>query len=415
MNTIYAPGDCSPASINTTSADNLKYAWTSAEVENMLARFMAAVYQRGKKNVWYGVFRDVKGKQRWVKLLANTEAKARKEADHFQRIVNDKRTARKTREILDDLLRQHFGDEEQQNQTVRAYMAGWLATTKPEVGPATFIAYTKTVETFLEFLGTGADVDISEMTRKNLVDFRNTLAANRASATTNRYLRALKMIFKAAHRDMVIPTNPAEHVEVVKAPGKGLVAKRAFTIPELQAILAIADEEWTSLIKFGLYTGQRLGDLAALTWADIDTQRGVIRLKAGKTDKHITIPIAESLASHIAQLPVSDNPTAPVHPKAFSILQRRGKVAALSKHFAELLAAAGLREPGNAATGGRKSTNPLSFHSLRHTAVSLLKDAGIPQAVVQELIGHSSAAMSARYTHVGDEALRKAAASLPTI
>jgi site-specific recombinase XerD len=57
----------------------------------------------------------------------------------------------------------------------------------------------------------------------------------------------------------------------------------------------------------------------------------------------------------------------------------------------------------------------LSFHSLRHTAVSLLKDAGIPQAVVQELIGHDSKAMSALYTHVGREALEKAVAKLPKL
>jgi integrase len=43
--------------------------------------------------------------------------------------------------------------------------------------------------------------------------------------------------------------------------------------------------------------------------------------------------------------------------------------------------------------------------SLRHTAVSLLKDAGVPDAVVMALVGHESAAMSHRYTHVGKEAL----------
>ena len=57
----------------------------------------------------------------------------------------------------------------------------------------------------------------------------------------------------------------------------------------------------------------------------------------------------------------------------------------------------------------------LSFHSLRHTAVSLLKDAGIPQAVVQELVGHDSEQMSALYTHVGREAMERAAAALPEI
>jgi integrase len=57
----------------------------------------------------------------------------------------------------------------------------------------------------------------------------------------------------------------------------------------------------------------------------------------------------------------------------------------------------------------------VSFHSLRHTAVTLLKDAGVPDAVVMELVGHDSAAMSRLYTHVGKEALSKAAATLPEL
>jgi site-specific recombinase XerD len=45
----------------------------------------------------------------------------------------------------------------------------------------------------------------------------------------------------------------------------------------------------------------------------------------------------------------------------------------------------------------------------------MLKEAGIPHAVVQELIGHDSESMSAHYTHVGNEALKKAANALPDV
>jgi integrase len=59
--------------------------------------------------------------------------------------------------------------------------------------------------------------------------------------------------------------------------------------------------------------------------------------------------------------------------------------------------------------------NDVGFHAIRHTAVSLLKDARVPDAVVMELVGHGSAAMSQHYTHVGSEALTKAANALPKI
>ena len=50
-----------------------------------------------------------------------------------------------------------------------------------------------------------------------------------------------------------------------------------------------------------------------------------------------------------------------------------------------------------------------------HTAVSMMKDAGVPEAAVMELVGHDSEQMSAHYTHVGTEALKKASASLPVL
>ena len=44
-----------------------------------------------------------------------------------------------------------------------------------------------------------------------------------------------------------------------------------------------------------------------------------------------------------------------------------------------------------------------------------LRDAGVPDAVVMALVGHESTAMSHRYTHVGKDALAKAAKTLPEI
>src|SRR6202008_2176041 len=101
------------------------------------------------------------------------------------------------------------------------------------------------------------------------------------------------------------------------------------------------------------------------------------------------------------------------------VTTKKRNASRLSNEFVDLLASVGLRDPVPHAhtgkgSGGRRAARELSFHSLRHTAVSLLKDAGIPQAVVQELIGHDSEQMSALYTHVGPEALERAAA-LPEI
>jgi site-specific recombinase XerD len=45
----------------------------------------------------------------------------------------------------------------------------------------------------------------------------------------------------------------------------------------------------------------------------------------------------------------------------------------------------------------------------------MMKEAGIPAAVVMELVGHDSEQMSEVYTHVGAEALQRAANSIPDL
>src|SRR5262245_58982278 len=112
------------------------------------------------------------------------------------------------------------------------------------------------------------------------------------------------MLFKSARRDVVCSDNPVEFIGYVRAAGRKAEQKRPFTIAELQAILAVADPEWRSLILFGLYTGQRLSDLVSLSWNNIDLERGEVRLVTSKTSRTMIIPMAPPLRSHIESLPV---------------------------------------------------------------------------------------------------------------
>ena len=163
------------------------------------------------------------------------------------------------------------------------------------------------------------------------------------------------------------------------------------------------------MVKLGIYTGQRLSDIAALTWAQVDLPRAEIRLQVRKTGKRLLLPVAAPLHGHLLALAgACDDPSAPLHPRAYAAVNQ-GRVSRLSAQFSKLLAAAGVGAP---AGHGKRA---LTFHSLRHTAVSLRKDAGVPDSVIMALVGHQSLAMSQRYTHVGLESLAKAAAALPEL
>lgn len=51
----------------------------------------------------------------------------------------------------------------------------------------------------------------------------------------------------------------------------------------------------------------------------------------------------------------------------------------------------------------------VTFHTLRHTYASMLVRAGVDIYHVKELLGHSSIALTERYSHLSESNLRKAA------
>jgi integrase len=194
--------------------------------------------------------------------------------------------------------------------------------------------------------------------------------------------------------------------------------RRAFTLAEIKRILKACgdDVEWRGLILFGLYLGQRLGDLAKLTWRAVDLNSGEIAFTAHKTGRRIVLPLVQPLTDYLAALAVSDNPNAYIFPDS----AKHKRTASLSNHFREILVDAGLVEPRNYKTNkkGRdqaREPSEISFHSLRHSAVTMLKAAGVSDFMAREIVGHDSTAVSRQYTHLTTDDKRAAMQQLPDV
>jgi integrase len=377
---------------------------------------MASVTKKPNSQFWFACFRDLNGKQCRQSTFETDRKKALKVAEEYERVVTGDLDTRTARETIIKLYRERYAVTVKV-ASVRKFITGWIEEKKLGVASATMERYEQSAKKLLSFLGARADHDLNVVSRQLLVEFRAAVSKELAPGTANLVLGHVRMIFKAAKRDAYIVENPAEFLSHVH--NSGSEGRRPFTIAQIQRVLELADPEWRSLILCGFYTGQRLYDLAELTWDNVDLVRGEIRLKTRKTGKRLILPIAEPLKKHLEEFCQSDTPGAPLHPRAFGVVSSQGRSSTLSNRFVDLLVQAGFREQKVKGSGqGRSARRPsggLSFHSLRHTAVSLLKDAGVPEAAVMEMIGHDSEQMSAHYTHVGIEALAKAAAALPEI
>jgi integrase len=378
---------------------------------------MASVWRHPLSKYWTACFRDLTGKQRRVSTKTSDRKTAQRLAEEYEAAIRTKRTLRQAQVVL-DRLHEEISGQAVQRKTVRTYCAEWLATKELETAPRTQVFYRTSTAKFVAFLGDRADIPFSELTKADIVGYRNFLAKTLSPKSTNHNLKVVRMLFKAAERDEFITQNPAQFVNTVRQ--RTTDDKRPFTLAEIQAVLSVADPEWQSLIRFGFYTGQRLGDLATLRWSNIDSVKGEIRFVTAKTGRRMIIPLSEGLRTHIASLTPSDQTDAVIHPRAFAILEAHGNSSMLSRQFGELLASAGLRASGTHQSTGktrtsRRNLNALSFHSLRRTTTTLLHEAGVAGAVAQALIGHDSAAIHEHYVNVGREALQKAAAVFPSI
>ena len=88
-------------------------------------------------------------------------------------------------------------------------------------------------------------------------------------------------------------------------------------------------------------------------------------------------------------------PDAPLFPNAYATVQRQGRAGNLSNQFHKILVAAGFANKRSHHSTGKgrdasREQNEISFHSLRHTATTLLKAAGVSDAITREFIGHES-------------------------
>lgn len=379
---------------------------------------MAFVWKHPECRFWIARFIDRAGRRRNRSTRCTVRKDAQKLANSYEDAARKKRTARQSREVIASLHKEITG-EDLPTHSFRAFVESWLERKTPETVASTIGFYRNATTKFSDYIGAKADGELAEITREDVVAFRNLEAKTLAPKTVNHELKVLRMVFRAARRDGAVSDDPCEFVETIRQ--KNATQRRPFTIPEMRSVLNEAGDEWKSMILFGLYTGQRLGDIATLTWQNVDLVRGEIRLVTRKTGKNLILPIAPPLRTFLENLPSSDKPHSPLHPQAHAIVTLQGKTGHLSNQFADLLAQAGLRKKTphrkTKKTGAdhEPKTASLSFHCLRHTAVSLMKDAGVPAAAVMELVGHDSEQMSEHYTHVGREALEKATNSLPDL
>ena len=377
---------------------------------------MAWIYKRGdSKYLWVG-WRTPDGKIRSKSTKTADRAEAKKQLAGVCALFETHKAGSLSQEVYESLT-----GRTSPKMTVKAALADWLTECEGSTSQGTLERYTTIAAAFAAHIGaTDKGPLLDDVTPEHIREFLNSRRAIRNASTVNLERKILAVFFLRGVKNSHLKASPVAPVRLLKQSRGEKGRRRAFTVSELKTISAkCPDDFWRYLVLAGFYTGQRMGDLICLTWGAVDFDDDVIRLWHIKTETSVQVPMRPTLRSMLAALRPSAGKVKPsdfIWPEHAERYQRGG-AGPFSNQFYEILTSCGLvparsHKTKKAEAGPRKVT-PISFHSLRHTFVTLLKATGGSQAVAKELAGHSSDAVSDLYTHTDTATLAKAIAALP--
>lgn len=146
-------------------------------------------------------------------------------------------------------------------------------------------------------------------------------------------------------------------------------------------------------------TGIRASEASSAKLCDIDLDRGILRVVAGKGGRDRVVPVAgQALASLRNWVERRHELASGLEPGPWLFLSVRGR--RLDPRDIRRIVDAGVRKAAR-ATGATP-------HTFRHSFATHLLDRGADLRAVQEMLGHSSLSTTQIYTHLTSERLKAA-------
>lgn len=245
----------------------------------------------------------------------------------------------------------------------------------------------------LNFLG--ADTRVEAITFEMLDSWWADLVKRRSiqPQSLRHYLGALRAAFRYARRSRLTDANPMTDYELPKGKKK---RKRVASQAELSRILAyLTGHEkpdysiaMRTAVALAVETGMRRAELSALKRSWIDLSNRIIRIPQEVTKSEEGRPVPLTRAA-LEILEGRHDPIVDLDPDKITDRFRR--------------------------TIENLEIQDLHFHDLRHTRATSWVKAGVPEAVVQEILGHESVEMTRHYTNLTEIDLQEAIARLDTL
>lgn len=245
---------------------------------------------------------------------------------------------------------------------------------------------------FNSFHGVVKNPYIDKLTDEDMRRYRRVLLKQGKSRNTiSMYQRALKTAFKRARKWKLIDVDPFVDVELPsnkREPKKN----KSMTLEQVHKLLSvIEDQKFKRYIQTILYTGSRRNEVLFLRREDINLERNILYVQAEKINRRLALPINKALQRVFKEMEANGE-----LPESGYIFTRKDSPSPdepipWHPHTVTHRAKKYMRKAGLPET--------CSLHSTRHTYATYLRSKGVPQDVIQRLLGHSSTSTTNIYDH----------------
>ena len=238
---------------------------------------------------------------------------------------------------------------------------------------------------------------LDKITRSEVQRFHTSLVDEGLSpATADHHLKLIRQAMNLAVDWELLKANPIARIKLFNQDNQ---VERYLSEEELQRLLAVLkaheNRPVACAVLWLLATGSRVGEALSAEWSDIErTSRvWVIQATNSKSKRKRSVPlndVAIGVLDELKSLPS-------YQPKGRLFIGKRGPLKSINKVWYAIRDEAGLKS--------------YRLHDCRHSLASFLVNSGHSLYEVQQILGHSSPAVTMRYAHLSKESLQGAANS----
>jgi integrase len=213
----------------------------------------------------------------------------------------------------------------------------------------------------------------------------------RAPVHANRVLALLSRMFSLAIRWGLRSDNPVKGVERNQEHKRQRYLTGAELARLTTALAELRDQGAANVVRLALLTGCRRGEALAARWADFELAAGVWT-KPGATTKQKTthrVPLSAAACQLLAEMKAQAGDSEWLFPARFTPHRLD-----IDDAWAILRKTAGIPD--------------VRLHDVRHTFASVLASSGLSLPIIGQLLGHTTAQTTLRYSHLLDDPLRAA-------